>query len=396
MRHFSRPVAVVLTAGLLLAGCGQDAESTSEPATPARTGACSVPPKPVALAYGARSNNPAPVLPKDVLEVVDQAAYAGNEISAFAVSGAPREVGLHLEFQPVAVNSGAKAAERENLNQQLQEQLGTVRADNAEANPLVAMDLAGRRAGQDGTVVLLDSGLQTVAPLDFHDGNLLSAEPEEVATALKQRDQLPSLKDRTVLLVGIGYTAEPQQTLDTRQRNNLIEIWRAIAKAAGATCVEVYDVAGGDPPATGLPPVSKVTPPAEKPVQVCGTTILANSGRVGFKKNIAVFIDQRAAEQAIGEIADVMRTGSQRAKLIGTTATDQSVEFRAKLSLDRANAVRDVLVRLGISADRIETVGAGTTYRTHVNDIGPNGTLLPGPAAQNRSVVVELSCPNEG
>ncbi|WP_432832411.1 OmpA family protein [Dactylosporangium sp. CA-092794] len=397
MRRLSFSAAALVAAGLLFSGCADEPapqpQSTGLAEGPA---GCPVPTGPISIAYGARANNPVPELPDGVLAAIDKAAYAGSEITAFAVSGTPRDVDFQLTFHPQAKNPGAQRAEQDQLNQDLREQLGAIHAGNDEANPLATVDLAGRRAGPGGTVVLVDSGLQTVPPLDFHDANLIGADPQEVAAALKQHGQLPTLKGRTVVLVGVGYTADPQPALDTRQRNNLLDIWRAIAGTAEAACVGVYDQAGGDKPASDLPHVSKIEFPVEKPPVPCGTTVLANSGRVGFKKNVAVFIDQQAAEQAIGEIADAMRKGNQHAKLIGTTATDQSVEFRAKLSLQRANAVKDVLIRLGIPAERIETVGAGTTYKTHVNDIGPGGTLLPGPAAQNRSVVVELSCPNGG
>jgi outer membrane protein OmpA-like peptidoglycan-associated protein len=205
---------------------------------------------------------------------------------------------------------------------------------------------------------------------------------------------LPTLKQRTVVLVGIGNTVEPQTALDTRTHNNLVAIWRAIAKHAGAACVAVYDQTGGNHPrANDLPAVSTVTiPPVPPPPPPCGQTVLYNSGAVGFRKNIADFIDPAAAHEAIGKIADVMRQGRQRAKLIGTTATDNTVEFRHRLGKQRAEAVKRELVGFGISADRIETVGVGTDWPGHIPDIGPDGHLLPGPAQKNRSVVVELSC----
>lgn len=44
------------------------------------------------------------------------------------------------------------------------------------ADPLTALSRAAAAAGQGGTVVLVDSGLQTVAPLDFSAAELLDAD----------------------------------------------------------------------------------------------------------------------------------------------------------------------------------------------------------------------------
>jgi hypothetical protein len=38
-------------------------------------------------------------------------------------------------------------------------------------------------------------------------------------------------------------------------------------------------------------------------------------------------------------------------------------------------------------------VGAGTSWPGRVNDIAPDGSLIPTAAELNRSVIVQLSCP---
>jgi len=78
--------------------------------------------------------------------------------------------------------------------------------------------------------------------------------------------------------------------------------------------------------------------------------------------------------------------------LVGTTASARTKSFRDQLSKDRAEAVKDILIGQGVDANRITTVGAGNESKYQVPDVGQNGALLPGPAAENRRVVVELSC----
>src|SRR5262249_11813876 len=108
----------------------------------------------------------------------------------------------------------------------------------------------------------------------------------------------------------------------------------------------------------------------------------------------AVFRNPSAARATLQGLADQLRSGRQRVTLTGTTATDGTEQYRNTLSLQRAGAVRDVLISLGVAADRIAPpVGVGSHGPNHVNDLAADGSLLPGPAAHNRSVVVTLACP---
>jgi OOP family OmpA-OmpF porin len=94
------------------------------------------------------------------------------------------------------------------------------------------------------------------------------------------------------------------------------------------------------------------------------------------------------------DLAALVINGRQEVELIGTTAMAGPSEVsRIELSLRRAEAVKAVLVELGVPAERITTTGAGATWPDRVPDIAPDGSLIPWAAAQNRSVIVRLSCP---
>jgi len=62
----------------------------------------------------------------------------------------------------------------------------------------------------------------------------------------------------------------------------------------------------------------------------------------------------------------------------------------------RADAVKAVLVQLGVAAGRIATVGDGSHLPGRVNDRGPHGQLLVGPAILDRKVVAKLTGPKCG
>jgi outer membrane protein OmpA-like peptidoglycan-associated protein len=91
-------------------------------------------------------------------------------------------------------------------------------------------------------------------------------------------------------------------------------------------------------------------------------------------------------------MAEKLAGGTQPVRVIGTTASADTPAARRELSLARAAAVRDLLVGGGVSRDRINIVGAGATRPDRLDDRGPDGALLPGPAALNRSVIIEVTC----
>lgn len=78
-------------------------------------------------------------------------------------------------------------------------------------------------------------------------------------------------------------------------------------------------------------------------------------------------------------LADYAReiTEGRRALLTGTTASAGTSEYRLRLSQERANAVRDLLVSLGAPADRISARGLGSDFPGYVPDHDSQGTSIP-------------------
>ncbi|MEU5907872.1 OmpA family protein [Micromonospora sp. NPDC047467] len=396
-----RRAASMLVAGLVLAGvagCSDDehaaAPSDSEVAPDVVNG-CELTTGPVAVAYGARANTSDPRLPGEVSKLIDRSLGGGYPVSAIRLDGSPVQV-FSATFESTAGNDDGRAAQLKRFRQSVDMEFANVRAEQQEADVLAALSLAARSvSAEGGTVVLVDSGLQTTAPLDFRDGALLAAEPADVTTFLEKHELLPDLKGRAVLLVGIGNTVAPQPAFDQWTYDNLNAIWKAVATEAGARCVAVLAGPGANRPRSGqLPVVTPVSPAPEPTPEPCGQTVLSNSGKVGFLPNRADFVDSAAARSALTKMAPTMAGGNQRIELIGTTATDGTHEGRRQLSLKRADAVKRILVELGVAADRITTRGAGIEWEGHEPDLDRKGVLMPGPAARNRSVVVKLTCPS--
>ncbi|MDD7966733.1 OmpA family protein [Actinomycetospora lemnae] len=396
-------LAVVLTV-VLVAGCSSDEGGAGGGFAGGGGGAlsCPVPVGPMAFAVSGRANSPEPGLPQAVQDAtVSTLTRAVDEdyqprITLINVDGRPVSAGSDT-FASDAGNGIAAEDDRNAFLNGLGEALTGLRAQTPEVDVLGALDLAGRSAGtggqggnRPGTVVLVDSGLSTVAPLDFRQRGLLDAPPAETVEALRANDALPGLQGVTVVLAGLGDVAEPQPALSPAQRSSLVALWTAIAEAGGASCVAVVDEPrGGDAP-SDVPPVSVVDVPPPPTITPGQTTTLPDDNSVGFQPDTAQFRDRNAAAAVLTPFAQFLtESPSRRLALTGTSARAGTPQGQVDLSTRRAEAVKALLVELGAPADRISTRGVGSQFPGYVDDVGPDGRQLPGPASQNRTVIVE-------
>jgi outer membrane protein OmpA-like peptidoglycan-associated protein len=128
--------------------------------------------------------------------------------------------------------------------------------------------------------------------------------------------------------------------------------------------------------------------PAASPLS--GASVMfTNVGPLGFETDTAQFRDPAAAETALTQFAEYLAIHpSAEIEVSGTTARVGDLAYDIRLSLARAEAVRNDLVSLGSAPSRILTHGLGWQFPGYVNDQSPNGTLRPGPAEQNRSIII--------
>lgn len=391
----------IVLAGVLVAGCssGDDAQGGGFSGGGGGSVSCPVPVGPMAFAVSGRANSPEPGLPQSVQDAtvsvltrsVDQ--NYRPRITLINVDGRPTAAGSDT-FSTDAGNGIAAEDDRNKFLGQFGQALTNLRAQQPEVDVLSALDLAGRSAGgqRPGTVVLVDSGLSTVAPLDFRQKGLLDSPPADTVAALKANNQLPGLQGETVLLAGLGDVAAPQGALSPAQRGSLVALWTAIARAGGASCVAVVnEPRSGDAP-DGVPPVSVVDLPPPPTITPGQATALPDDNSVGFQPDTAEFRDRNAARGVLTPFAQFLQQSpTRRLALTGTTARAGTQQSQVDLSTRRADAVKALLVELGAPADRITTRGVGSQFPGYVNDVGPDGHQLPGPASQNRTVIVQPS-----
>jgi outer membrane protein OmpA-like peptidoglycan-associated protein len=332
-----------------------------------------------------------------VTRTLNEAAAKQWTAAVVVDEGTPKPLG-QLQLVTTAKNEYAAKQERDANVAKVTAAVTGAAADNPEVDLLQALDLAGRSVSQSSgpkTIIVIDSGLQTVAPLKFQKAGMLAADPNETATFLAKTNALPDLRGVRLILSGLGDTAPPQAPLGIADRRNLVAIWRAIGTRAGAR-VDVVNAPLATAPKSGLPPVTQV--PVRAPALAVPTVrrhtpvaVELHDQSVHFLPDRAVFGQPKVVAELLRPIAARIVAQRLRVHLTGSTASVGSQSGRRALSLRRAKAVKAVLVAEGVPARSITTTGVGTGWARHVPDLDSHGNLLPGPAAQNRMVLLELS-----
>ncbi|HYZ08557.1 MAG TPA: OmpA family protein [Pseudonocardiaceae bacterium] len=401
---FAGAIAVLAVACSLLAGCGGGPEATGAGAAAGGDAriSCPVPDGPIAVAVSGRANSPAPALPPVAERIVSESVErvpidgTGPRLTLVGIDGRPEPLGS-AAFSPRSQNDIAVGRERRTFLDSFRQSVAAVRAKVPQVDALAALDVAARAAGaggQSGTVVFIDSGLQTVDPLDFRQPGVLDADPVEVVDFLERTDAIPNLSGLTAIFVGIGDTAPPQEALDVARRERLAILWSEIAKAGGAACVHLDDAPRGGAAPTGVPQVGTVPvpPPPVPDFSALGPTVLPDDDTVGFVPGQAVLRDPQAAAEVLRPFAEWLLADRTRSvELTGTTARFGDLAGQIELATRRAEAIKEVLVDQGVDPAQITTRGVGSQFPEYVNDQAGDGSLLPGPAAANRTVRIDPS-----
>lgn len=74
----------------------------------------------------------------------------------------------------------------------------------------------------------------------------------------------------------------------------------------------------------------------------------------------------------IYDIADALKDTDGTIKVTGYASTEGTSKYNKALSLKRAEAVKKALVKAGVAADKIETIGAGATSKFNPDELNVN------------------------
>ena len=247
-------------------------------------------------------------------------------------------------------------------------------------------------------VLVFDSGLCTTGALSFiehtdykqlleKDEKVSADDTNYVVNQLTSKNELPNLSGVHIRWYGMGLVGGSQKELSRLQILNLSEIWKAILSAAGAE-VELCDVnqTSDVRDDSDLPIVSTIV--FDEEIAIClGEDVL------GFEPDKATFLPG-TEEQRARVLADyVSEARTNGILIVGTASTGGQNEEKGvgfQLSLDRAKAVRNEFVKLGVPESKIEILGLGTKSHKYNPAEFENGEYNRDSAAAigNRSVYI--------
>ena len=273
-------------------------------------------------------------------------------------------------------------------------------ADDPEIDYLESLRLAVRTLsslnGYDTkSIVLIGTGLSTAGVMNFSN-NLISAEPETVVNLLNEKSEIPDFTGITVYSQQLGDVAAPQQELTNAQRIKLEKIYGGIIETGGGTFIYNDIIANPVDETKQYPSVTPVNLPSDTPISfeevvfeednIFEEPVFLTEEKIGFVADKAVFLDPDEANETLQPVAEyLVKHPSVSIVLAGTTAGDKDSDFTLSLSRQRAETVKNSLVELGVSADRIIAIGLGSEKDPwHVYNAGYDGSAASG----NRKVVL--------
>lgn len=325
-----------------------------------------------------------------------KAASPGSEIIIITTSGSPYQSDTIKVPNSDAVTSQQAQDDQYYFAEKIKENLVKTEANAAEADAYEALRIAANwlKSQPDGYpkyCLMIDNGICTTGNLSFFQQGFLSANPETIVNNLAQKSQLPDLKDVTVLFAGLGRTSSPQAEPGTTAQKHIEDLWQLIVTKSGGTAIvakDKYEMVTGQ----AKYPVSVINFTSDQPMKFDPSAEVnfdqvqyLGEDQIQFVGDSAEFLNPEQVVQLINPIAEYMKAHpSFKMLLIGTTAGDETTPYCINLSKNRADAVKNALISIGIPQNNLITVGLGSADPWHIYDIGTSSPE----ASKNRKVVL--------
>lgn len=348
------PVAVVAGLAGLLVVLGLAAQPYTPPAADT-----------IALVLGNTQNSPQVKLSDNVAELVTDtmSQHGGDDVETLAssivlveASGVPTVVDVDPESLKAIGQNSANAHTQLNDNiKTINDQIATIKPDNNGANYLEAVITASNNVGQGANVIVIGSGLSDQGDLDFAGTNILTDEEERQNTIedviAKYGNQ--ALIGYNVVFYGLGDTVEPQAPLSNYQKQIVRDIYSDVVTGLGGRVTIGRGTMSGSAVKTNYTVNTTDTG--------CGNVEMTfNDDQVKFNPDKTTFVDEAAAREALQRAKDFYNQYSDSVESIqidGYTAHYTSnVE---NLSQARADAVRQLLVDMGLPPEKLAATGRG-------------------------------------
>lgn len=269
-------------------------------------------------------------------------------------------------------------------------------AKTEEVDLLKALNLCAREAQSsqfsngNTEIYIYDAGVSTKY-LNMTMLDLEYIDADSVVSILKEKNMIPDLSNiGTIHWFNLG---DVDYEIDNSKIDGIKNIWTAIIEAGGGK-VEFYT----DPSTTEfdveLPYVSEIPNtmnaiewPTES--QEINVPIVFTESEVGFEPGATSFVNKDKADETLSTVVDFLKNNLEEKILIAATTADWgTTEYQLNLSTDRAEIIKNYLIKEGIDNSRIATIGLGSASGFYKYDHNADGSLNENIATKNRSIVI--------
>lgn len=350
---------------------------------------CEEPPIDISIGVGFVEGAPAPTLTTSMRELFEEAVWSNGYYTVYTGDGEPRQFDHNIlgseSDQPVIVQR-----EQEEMIEAIDGLLLRAVPKVSQANPLGTLAAAARsfeRPDRERRILMIGSGISTVAPLDMSIGENLYLDAQVLAEDLAARNLLPDLDGITVYWSGLGDTLGQPMTAEGRYQ--LIAIWTAIVEIAGGTLVVLESPLPTIDPGSFVDPLPPVNEVYVRPVLTPEGPLSLGEDSILFVSDLGVYVDKPKAEAILRALAPQIIQQGLVVTITGTTARQRSEAEQIRVGLLRAEQVKATLVGFGVPENLLEVASVGS-YWACWHDESPGGTYSEVVAATNRTIVLTL------
>ncbi len=243
-------------------------------------------------------------------------------------------------------------------------------------------------------LVLVSNMIGTTGLIDFSTGELINQDVGFIVDQLNSVHAIPDLSFvDSIRIYGFGQTCGSEQdSLTDDFKLKMKSLWLAVFEAAGCSEDKVLfdttplaDIEPSGYPKVATVPVNEVTlvyetatpTPTETPqstVEPPISTPINLLEDVQFKENTAELLNYDEAVQKLTEVASIiLEHPDSTFLLLGGCAGDVSTtydSFGMRLSRDRANSIRALLISLRVPEYQLVAIGMGSLCINHSYGLG--------------------------
>jgi len=384
-----------------LTGCGNPEQSNTPAAdTPIN----------LTVVLDVTKNSPAPDLTFIENDIMQLAKYGGH-LTVIVDDGSSKDNFLQADIAAPDQNKTPSAQKKEIQSHaaQIGTEIMAMKAQTPEKNTISSLYIASNNAVENGhknVLVIFDSGIQTIGAGRMTDLRVINDNSDQLIKNLKENRNIPDMSAFSeIRWYGMGQVAGEQEEPLPKDVEELKKYYVNLFKEGSCTVADnmfdsrTYSPTPADYDRNSLPEVSTVLVSQIPEIDFeeekvtdggkinIGITIPILEDMVAFQPNTAVLADKAKAEEVIKPIAEKIKNTIGNLVLIGTCATYGNADSAVKLSTERAEAVKELLISAGVEKDRILVFGAGYNDKALcVTDTDENGNLVEASAKKNRAV----------